>query len=147
MSPIIFDPRDTIVIGGIAVIVWPHPSGDSCATRRYVMRLHRSGADPWQLLVQELHDDGTYGPPLGAFAGPKEAPSGWLTCEPGQLVVHYSGKLDPDPGAPYVEMEERIAMPGVYPIDLTAAWRLRNVAGIVAKHLPAAAGELEPYVK
>jgi len=143
----VIDPRDTIVIGGVTVIVWPHPSGDSCATRRYVMRLHRSGVDPWQLLVQELHDDGTYGPALGAFAGPKEAASGWLECRQSALVAHYSGKLDPDPLAPYVEMEERIAITGIYPIDLVAAWRLRNVTQILVKHFPDLKEDLAPYTK
>lgn len=143
----IIDPRDTIVIGGVTVIVWPHPSGESCATRRYVMRLHRSGVDPWQLLVQELRDDGTYGPALGAFAGPKEAASGWLECRVGMLVVHYSGKLDPDPLAPYAELEERIAVPDIWPIDLTAAQRLRNVCGILAAHFPDLRADLAPYLK
>jgi len=143
----VIDPRDTIVICGVTVIVWPHPSGDSCATRRYVMRLHRSGVDPWQLLVQELHDDGKYGEPLGAFAGPKEAANGWLECREGMLVAHYSGKLDPDPLAPYQEMEERIVIPGIYPIDLVAAWRLRNVCGVLVEHFPDLKVDLTPYVK
>lgn len=147
MPSTILDPRDTIVISGVTVIVWPHPSGDSCATWRYVMRLHRNGAAPWQLLVQELHDDGTYGPALGAFAGPKEAASGWLTCEPGFLIAHYSGKVEASVEAPYQEMEERIAVPDIYPIDLTAAWRLRNVARTLVAHFPDLKEDLAPYVK
>lgn len=143
----VLDTRDTLVIGGVTVIVWPHPSGDSCATRRYVMRLHRNGDNPWQILVQELRDDETYGPALGTFAGPKEAPNGWLTCEPGMLVVHYSGKIEADPLAPYQEQEERIAVPGIWPIDLTAAWRVQKVCGILVRHFPDLAADLAPYLK
>lgn len=144
---IILDPRDTIVLDTITVIIWPHPSGDSCATRRYVMRLHRNGADPWQVLVNEEVDGKLVEPALGAFPGPKEAANGSFECEPGVLIVHYSGKTDPDPLAPYQEMEERIAIPGIYPIGLVAAWRVRNVASILVRHFPDLKEDLAPYLK
>lgn len=148
----ILDPHDTVVLDSIEVLAYPTPGSktpapaDGCGVRIFVASLHRTGSDQYQILIREdLGDD--FGEPLGQFLGPKEGSAALACIEPGKLVVYYSGRIVDVPGAPFPAWCEVIPIADIWPLARSALWRIRNVAGIVAKYVPAAAADLAPYVK
>lgn len=145
MPPIILDPSDSVLLDTITVLSYPHPSGDSCATRTFIAYMQRVEAPAWQVLVCEDLGE-KLGPPLGAFPGPKEG-SANLQCEEGALIVRYTGRVPGDPNGPFQLQKERIAVPNIWPMGHSALLRIRNVCNILAKHFPDLAADLAPYLK
>lgn len=60
----------------------------------------------------------------------------WYTARP---VGVYAGNLP--------LWKHDIPVPGVWPLDLAAAMRLRNVAGIIDRTVPSASPAIDPYCK
>jgi hypothetical protein len=158
MPPTILDPQDTVILDAIEVLAYPTPGSktptpvDSCAVRIFVASLHRTGADQYQILVredfgEEKPAEERFGEPLGSFPGPKEGSAAFACIKPGELIVYYSGRLIDAAGAPFPAQVEVISVPDIWPLGRSALWRVRNLARIMSKYLPAAAEELKPYTK
>ncbi len=141
----ILDPNDCVLLSSITVLAYPHPSGDSCKTRTFLAYMQRVDAPAWQVLVCE--DLGTsLGPPLGAFPGPKEG-SATLEGVEGALIVRYTGRVPGDLNGPFQLQKEIIPVANIWPIDLVACLRVRNVARILSAHFPDLKEDLAAYVK
>ena len=141
----ILDPSDCTLLDTITVLAYPHPSGDSCATRTFVAYMRRVAPPAWEILLCEDLGD-RLGAPLGAFPGPKEG-SAQIEAVQGALIVYYTGRLPGDVNGPFQLQKVSVPVANIWPLDLAAAQRVRNVAGIVAEHFPDLVGDLAPYVK
>lgn len=115
---------------------------DTCQVRRFVAYIQRKRAPIGDMLLcEELGD--TLSEPLGRLAGDKEGIV-QLVAGVDEIVVYYTGRGVADaPDAPFALRRERIAVPGIYPLDLAAARRLRNIAG----HLLLTDAWYAPYAK
>ncbi len=116
---------------------------DRCLTRRFVACIPRAGASARRMLLRERLAAGL-GPSLGTLPGPMEGVLD-LAADIDAIVVTYTGRVPGDLNGPFRLQEARITVPGVWPLDLAAAMRVRNVARVVTKYLPSAEPELAPY--
>lgn len=83
--------------------------------------------------------------PIADIPGLKEG-SGKIIAEPNKISVYGSARLV-DRG-PFLLCRFDFDMPGVYPLDLAAAARLRGVCSRVIKpNVPAATPTIDPYCK
>lgn len=138
----ILDPHDCGVVAALTALAYPVPSGDSCATRRFVAYMRRPDRDI--LLCEDLGDH--LGPKLANFPGTTEG-SVTLEADIGGIIVYFTGRAVGDTTGPFQFQRERVSVPNIWPLDLAAAFRVRNLARILVKYLPVAAGELELYTK
>lgn len=140
MSSTILDSHDCGVVTSLTVLAYPALSGDSCATRRFVAYTRRPDRDI--LLCEDLGDH--LGPKLAEFSGSTEGDV-TLQADIGGIIVYFTGRQPGDTSGPFQLQRERVTIPNIWPLDLAAALRVRNLARILSKYLPVVAEELKPY--
>ena len=140
MPPTILDPHDCGVVAALTVLAYPVASGDSCAIRRFVAYMRRPDRDI--LLCEDLGDH--LGPKLAEFSGSTEGDV-TLQADIGGIIVYFTGRAPGDTTGPFQFQRERVVVSNIWPLDLAATMRVRNLARILSKCVPAAAEELKPY--
>lgn len=110
------------------------------ATRRFVLAARRPA---WQMTLYEVV--GGVSVPIADIPGDKEA-SAELLIDIDQIVVTYTGRAIGAPdGSPMDVCEHIVAVPGIWPIDVGAAARVRKLAGILRVQLPQLAEPLASF--
>ncbi len=99
---------------------------DRCLTRRFIAYIQRSGTPARQMLLCERTPTGL-GPSLGTLPAAMEGILA-LDCDIDTIIVTYTGRVPGDLSGPFRLQEARIPVPGIWPLDLAAAMRVRNVA-------------------
>lgn len=139
----ILDPNDCNWVYTITVLDQRTPQIDTCRTRRFVLYLRRKGEYTRNLILRERITGGL-GPILHVVGGELES-MGTLEAEVDALIITYLGRAAGDPTGPFQLQEERVGVPGIWPLDLAAAMRLRNVARILKANVPATVPMIDPY--
>jgi hypothetical protein len=110
------------------------------ATRRFLLASRRPA---WQMALYEVVEGRVT--KLADIPGAKEA-SASMEAEVDQIRVTYTGRADGAPdGSPMDVCEHVVTVPGIWPIDVGAAARLRSLVGILRKQFPQLADLLASF--
>lgn len=142
---IILDHDDCGWVATLTTLDTRQNNSNTVATRRFVAYIQRQATPSRQMILCERLATGL-SPSLGTLPGPME---GIIQLDAGvnEIIVTYTGRIEGDTAGPFKLQETRVPVLGIYPLDLAAAQRVRGIARIVSKYLPAAAGELISYTK
>lgn len=141
----ILDPDDCGWVATLTVLDNRNPAGDRCLTRRFVAYIQRQAEPKGVMILRERTADGL-GPVLGSLTGPKEGIV-QLDADVNTIIVTYTGRAPGDLTGPFQLQEERIAVPGVWPLALAGVVRVRGVANIIKASVPSAGPAIDPYTK
>lgn len=150
--PTILDPRDCAAPASITVLAYPTPGSttpppaDTCQTRTFIAYVLRQVEPKNNMVLRERLPDGTLGPPIGVFPGPKEGEIA-LGVDIGELIVYYTGRIAGDDSGPFQLQEQRVSVSDIWPMPEAALQRVRNLARLLVKHFPDLAGDFTPYLK
>jgi hypothetical protein len=104
---------------------------NNMATRRFVLAARRPS---WSMTLSEMV--GGVARPIADLPGDKEASASMLV-DIDKIIITYTARAIGAPdGAPLDVCEHVVAVPGIWPIDIGAAARLRSLAGILRVQLP-----------
>jgi hypothetical protein len=132
---------DTILWDAITVLDTRPTAPNTITTRTFVVYAKRPAFQG--MLCEEVGDQLIH---IADLPGPKEG-SCKLLCEKDKIIVRYSGRLDGDLSGPFRLRKHAFDIAGVYPLDLAAAARLRNVARIIDSSVPGASPAIDPYCR
>ena len=131
--------NDTVVAAAIDVLNTADPT--TTATRRFVVLCYRPAYD--YMLFEDL---GSSLVKICDLPGEKDT-SVTLVAGVQCLTIYVASRLVDVSGAPCVLLRHDVSVANIWPMELAALVRVRNLARILSTYVPAAAAQLAPYTK
>lgn len=126
----VLDSDDCGWVATLTVLDQSVAATDTCKLRHFVVYMQRRAAPVNDMLLCEDLGD-RLGPPIGTLPGDKEGII-QLRAEINAITVIYTGRGKGDaPDAPFALRKETVPVPGIWPCELAALMRIRNMARIL----------------